>query len=34
MRRAIAAIALIVTAQPVLALDRGPVCREPTVADE
>ena len=34
MRRAIAAIALIVTAQPVLALDRGPVCREPTVVDE
>ncbi len=34
MRRVIAAVALIVSAQPALAWERGPVCREPTVVDE
>jgi hypothetical protein len=34
MRRMIAAVALIVSAQPALAWERGPVCREPTVVDE
>jgi hypothetical protein len=34
MRRVIAAIVLIVSAQPATAWDRGPVCREPTVVDE
>jgi hypothetical protein len=34
MRRAIAVIVLIGSAQPALAWERGPVCREPTVVDE